>query len=167
MATYTASVLVGHSHPNHGGITPTHELFLSENDKPAWILVPHLPTSGFRNKIWIPTVENMLEDGLLMINALVLRDKDIRSSLMQFCKRLSSIKLYSIPVNDLRKIHARSRDVYEGMNVKMCLSIYEESTLKKQLKVLKEYPFEMEVCQTTFSRSQSMWAGKTVSKGTL
>jgi len=167
MATYTASVLVGHSHPNHGGITPTHELFLSENDQPAWILVPHLPTSEFRKKIWIPTVENMLEDGLLMISTLVLRNKDIRSSLMQFYKRLSSIRLYSIPVDDLRKIHARSRSVYEGINVKICFSIYEESTLKKQLKVLKEYPFEMEVCHTTFSRAHSMWTGKTVSKGTL
>jgi len=167
MATYTASILVGHSHPNHGGITPTHELFLSENSRPAWILVPHLPKSEFRDKIWIPSVEHMLEDGLLMINALVLRNKHIRSSLMQFCKRLSSVKLYSIPGDELSRIHARSRSEYEGINMKICLSMYEESTLKNQLKVLKGYPFEMEVCRTTFSRSQSMWTGKTLSKGTL
>lgn len=40
MAAYTAQALVGQAHPNHGGITPTHRLYLSENSRPAWILLP-------------------------------------------------------------------------------------------------------------------------------
>ena len=167
MATYTASILVGHSHPNHGGITPTHELFLSENSRPAWILIPHLPVGEIRKKIWIPSVENMLEDGLLMINALVLKNKNIRSSLTQFCKRISAVEIYSVPDIERRKIYKLSRKEYEGINIKLCLSVYEQSTLKKQLIVLKEYPIDMEVCGTTFSRSHSMWTGKTLGKGIL
>jgi hypothetical protein len=167
MATYTASILIGHSHPNHSGIIPTHELFLSENSRPAWILVPHMPTEEFRKKIWIPSVENMLEDALLMINAIVLGNKKIRSSLNQFCKRISAVEIYSVPDIERRKIYKLSRKEYEGINIKLCLSVYEQSTLKKQLIVLKEYPFEMEVCRTSFSRSHSMWTGKTLRKGIL
>jgi hypothetical protein len=40
MASFTAQILVGSAHPYNGGIIPTHFLFLSENDRPAWILVP-------------------------------------------------------------------------------------------------------------------------------
>lgn len=33
MATFTAQILVGSPHPNHGGINPTYSLFLSENSR--------------------------------------------------------------------------------------------------------------------------------------
>ena len=35
MATLTPQILVGIPHPNHGGINPSHFLFLSENNRPA------------------------------------------------------------------------------------------------------------------------------------
>jgi len=39
MATYTAQILIGEEHPNHGGLLPTSvtEMFLSENSIPAWL----------------------------------------------------------------------------------------------------------------------------------
>ncbi len=79
MATFTAQILVGSPHPNHGGINPTHSLFLSENSRPAWILVDPYPDSGPRNSriVWIPTLENMLEDALLMIAVYVCKDDGI------------------------------------------------------------------------------------------
>jgi hypothetical protein len=33
MATLTAQILVGGSHPNQGGINPSHYLFLSESSR--------------------------------------------------------------------------------------------------------------------------------------
>jgi len=49
-----------------------HYLFLSENSRAAWILVPQNVFRGFQPvrgpKItWIPTVENILEDALLVM----------------------------------------------------------------------------------------------------
>ncbi len=82
MATFTAHILVGHSHPNHGGISPSHALFLSENSRPTWILIPlGLPgsesTTGHNSITWVPTVEHMLEDALLMIAVHVLQERSI------------------------------------------------------------------------------------------
>ena len=33
MATLTAQILIGSEHPYHGGMGPSHQLFLSENDR--------------------------------------------------------------------------------------------------------------------------------------
>ncbi len=59
MATVTASILVGTVHQNDGGISPTHQLLLSENSRPAWSLFSM--DSAKRRAVWIPTVEDMLE----------------------------------------------------------------------------------------------------------
>lgn len=79
MATFTAHALVGQSHPNHAGILPTHRLYLSENSRPAWILLPEALSvrdgSAMESKvIWLSTLENMLEDGLLLIAVQALQD---------------------------------------------------------------------------------------------
>jgi len=79
MSAITAQILVGQAHPNLGGINPTHYLFLSENSRPVWILVPQnlweLESSINEKKVtWIPTVENLLEDALLMIGIHVLKN---------------------------------------------------------------------------------------------
>jgi hypothetical protein len=80
MASYTAQVLVGTADFWHGGIDPTHFLWLSENSRPAWVLEPAdgneggLPvrtsqaSSAHRRIVWVPsTVEHILGEGLLLI----------------------------------------------------------------------------------------------------
>jgi hypothetical protein len=57
MATTTATIFVGHSHQNGGGINPTHLIQFTENDRPALIL-SDMDGKNERNVI-IPTVENM------------------------------------------------------------------------------------------------------------
>jgi|TARA_B100001971_G_C18207592_1_gene548595 hypothetical protein len=39
MGSFTTQILVGSGDSNHGGIYPTHFMYLSENDRPAWILM--------------------------------------------------------------------------------------------------------------------------------
>ena len=38
MSSMTAQIAVGHPDMYHGGIRPTHVVWLSENDRPGWIL---------------------------------------------------------------------------------------------------------------------------------
>jgi len=45
MATMTAQILAGEEHPKRGGIKPTQNLFLSENNRPAWISYSRLSSS--------------------------------------------------------------------------------------------------------------------------
>ena len=74
MATWTAQILVGNSHPNHGGITAGYQLFLSENSRPCWEcfpIFPPRPGEVLKNEghtVWIPPgPESILECGLLMV----------------------------------------------------------------------------------------------------
>jgi hypothetical protein len=78
-------MLIGSSHPNHGGIVPTHELHLSENSRPAWLLSP---LGGHRADAiaWIPTVEDILEDGLLMAGLLAVGDARLREQALRVPK---------------------------------------------------------------------------------
>ncbi|WP_121661857.1 hypothetical protein [Metabacillus litoralis] len=74
MGTFTAQLLVGQAHPYEGGICGiTHTLQLSENGRPAWVLVSTNDEKDTKiTKItWIPTLEHMLEDALLMIGLYV------------------------------------------------------------------------------------------------
>ena len=75
MAAITATILVGTAHQNHGGIEPTHQLLLSENSRPAYSLFAM--HSSQPQTVWIPTVEDMLEDGLLMAGLLVVEDPEL------------------------------------------------------------------------------------------
>ncbi len=100
MATLTAQIIVGRAHPNHGGINPTHYLFFSENDRPAWVLVPE-NVFGKRplemeKTVWIPTVEHTLEDGLLMIALHILKDREIVNLTEEYFenKGIDRAKLY-------------------------------------------------------------------------
>jgi len=72
MASLIAQILIGCPHPNHDRINTTHYLFLSENDRPGWVLVDQNISQEDRSSLpkitWIPTVENMLEDALLMVS---------------------------------------------------------------------------------------------------
>ncbi|MFC1895623.1 hypothetical protein ACFL0Q_03030 [Thermodesulfobacteriota bacterium] len=81
MGTLTAQILVGYPHPNHDGINPTHFLFLSENDRPAWVMVNENVSeeggSGVGRITWIPTIDDMLEDAMLMIALHICKDREI------------------------------------------------------------------------------------------
>jgi hypothetical protein len=91
MAAMTAQLLVGHPDRHHGGIQPTHVVWLSENGSAAWILqevwrdIYGEPTGAAEDQepsqwtdgkiIWGPT-EHMLEDAILLVAVCVLRDAE-------------------------------------------------------------------------------------------
>lgn len=67
----TAQLLIGSAHPNDGGIKPKYYLFLSENGVARWTLIEanFSPQSKSSNPIiaqWIPTIDYMLEDAIVI-----------------------------------------------------------------------------------------------------
>lgn len=151
MATLTAQILIGTEHPFHDGINPTHFLFLSENDRPALILVEE--NIYFENKssqkiIWIPTVENMFEDALLMINFHVLKAKKLtdllddneldlnksHDTLYDFYKKLFQKK--KITQDELNALNIKIFKEYN--NAKLVISVLKESSLYRQINTIKK-----------------------------
>jgi len=107
MGTVTTLITVGHADRYHGGITPLYQLYLYENDVPHWVLtrrcncrdLEHLGIDIWvREAIWVPTVEHILEDGLLMIAAYIVKDEDICKLVNEYFKPINGIfYVYKVP----------------------------------------------------------------------
>jgi hypothetical protein len=159
MATLTAQVLIGSSHAYEGGINPTHQLFLSENSRPAWLLVQHsADTNKDTQRIkWIPTLENMFEDGLLMIALYVLEAKEIQQAAKQLFNwnYNAYVEVYDINAAGREQLYMMCRQLKQ--QYKIIVSIFEGSSIGRQLDVLLEYSMEVEVCRVGYVRRFNIW----------
>jgi hypothetical protein len=150
MATLTAQILVGTGHPYHDGINPTHALYLSENDRPAWILVdagviPH--EDQHRQRIvWIPSADHIVDDGLALIAAHVLRSKEVLRALGDpppAGEPYALVEKFSDP--ELDAMREATREASFG-NMKLVVTLLNESTINAHLETLASYPLESVVC---------------------
>jgi len=173
MATFTSQILIGQKHSYDGGIINiTHTLYLSENSRPAWILSP---TDGFKEKeqnplriTWIPTLENMLEDALVMIGLYVVKDKELIRLANQSFKQPNKdfVELYDdIQSEDLQTLYNRARMI-EGSH-KIILSVFQGSTILQQLPALIHYQNDIEVCKSVYKMEFSLWSRRFEESGEL
>ncbi len=171
MAEITASVLIGQPHSHSGGILPTHQLLLSENSKPALILfkLNGRPPKD-KKTIWIPTVENLLEDMLLMISIYVLQNPSLHQGFLNSLPSPNEepIALYALGAQTLDGFYQKNRDyLHKNHSFKIAVTAYAGSTLNRQLAKLKKYKMDMEICKTCFEKFYSLWEEKTVTRGKL
>lgn len=164
VGTCTAFMLVGESHPNHGGILPSHRLVLSENSRPAWTLSSF---DGEKPTVWIPTVEDMLEDGLLMVGLLVAQDPALMVAATAFRSDFRTrTELYDdIDETERRNLHALCRKVGPPTTLVVCS--LRGSIIAGQLDALADYHFHLEVCPTVYARSYSRWTNEVAVSGSL
>jgi hypothetical protein len=158
MASITAVMLVGEEDPYHGGICPTHELMLWENDRPMW----QLRTVGESKPSakWIPTVDHMLEDGILMACLLALQIPSVHAEALNFTSDFQDRAhlLKDISALDLASTYAACREV--GPSHKIVLTVLRESHLLHQLHMLRDYKMSVEVCVTQYARQCSEVTGE-------
>lgn len=162
MATMTAQIQVGQAHRYHGGINPTHYLFLSENSRPAWILVSQKSFNDGKEEseikndkvTWIPTLERMLEDALVMIAYYILKDSKVCRLVDKYVNSKSKnwVEVYEdIPENIREELYKACRS--KDNNYKMVVTVMGGSSLLGQLKVLQLYKMDLEVCTSIYSRN--------------
>jgi hypothetical protein len=160
-------MLVGSPDRYHPGINPTHELRLSENHRPAWILSP-LGGDQADRTVWIPTVEDMLEDGLLMAGLLAIGDARLREQASRAFRKpfTEQVEMYDdLDEVQRRELYAACREIGSDNMVALC--VLEGSTLAGQIGVLADYGVEVEVCCPIFKRGTSTWQGGTQVAGAL
>ncbi len=158
MGSANAFIMVGKSDPD--GLYPTHCLFLYENDKPAWVLTPVL-SKEYSKIIWIPTVEHMLEDALLMIGIYVLKDENLVSLAKKFFRNINRDRIWlydDIEKENLQRLREVCKEIIPKYNVKIIIAITLGSTILRQIGVLKDYKIECEVCITRFRRARDYWS---------
>jgi len=151
----TAQFLIGymdHLSEDRGGILPTHWLFLTENNRPALVLLTNSIFNGFHEQkgkeriVWIPSLENIMEDALLMIALYVLGDEQISSLARKYIKFIEDNR-----VEVYQDISEERRDeLYHACQLikdwrKIVLAVQEGSFLLKHLNKLENYRAEFEL----------------------
>jgi hypothetical protein len=158
MGSFTAQILVGEPHIYHGGIYPSHYLFLSENDRPAWTMVNQNIIDGHfdlkdlsevkkKRIVWIPTVEHMLEDALLMIVIHIIENQEVIDLAKTIYKDADAERVemycYTDPQRD--KLYKACRKIENWPKIVVTL-LRDSSITTTKMKILKKYSIAAEVC---------------------
>ena len=157
MATTTATIFIGHSHPNHGGISPSHLILLTENSRPTLTL---RAIDGSQEPITIiPTIENMVDDIYLMIAVYILNK--IKPSKPLFNEKGDS--MYDIFDEDTRKsLYKQTMIDLQKLNMKIVFNLLDGSNLIHQIEKIKQYPVDFEITKPYIVREYSPWQNKVV-----
>jgi hypothetical protein len=96
MRETTAEIWIGEDQSTdwmgtQGGINPSHLLLLRENSRPAWMLLPgnlydSEPPLIKASKVWNPTLENPVQDALLLFAVMGAKVPEVRAVFNEFEK---------------------------------------------------------------------------------
>ena len=162
MATWTAQILVGNSHPNHGGITAGYQLFLSENDRPCWECFPVFPPrpgevlKSEGHTVWIPPGPgSILECGLLMV-ALHCFDpmdrrpvnKELVSSAKSMSKKIMDkfVDMSILTDKQFKELYDMAKKIELNDSDKLIVTVLAGSSITGRLEELKKHKYDFEVC---------------------
>ena len=162
MATWTAQILVGNSHPNHGGITAGYQLFLSENDRPCWECFPIGPSPRgqvLKNEghaVWVPPgSESILECGLLMVALHCLDsvgpvtvNKELVSSAKSMSKKIMDkfVDMSILTDKQFKELYDMAKKIKINDSTKLIVTVLAGSSITGQIKELKKHKYDFEVC---------------------
>jgi hypothetical protein len=162
MATWTAQILVGNSHPNHGGITAGYQLFLSENDRPCWECFPIFPPrlgEVLKNEghtVWIPPGPgSILECGLLMValhcfDPMARRpvNKELVSSAKSMSKKIMDkfVDMSILTDKQFKELYDMAKKIELNDSDKLIVTVLAGSSITGRLKELKKHKYDSEVC---------------------
>ena len=162
MSSVTSMVYVGYGHPNDGGIHPIATIQLEEGSRPNFSIL-----FGGR-ALYIPTIENMLDDLIFMIAVEVIKSP---LAIQLFNQH------YIVGVNKEKKSASQNRRIqmYDDFNEASRLIIY--SALKATVKLpkviiclfkgselcnsainIQNYNLEFEICESIMGNQYSHWS---------
>ena len=161
MATWTAQILVGSGHPNHGGITAGYQLFLSENDRPCWECFPIFPPrlgEVLKNEghtVWIPHGPgSILECGLLMVAlhcfdpmARLPVNKELVSSAKSMSKKIMDkfVDMSILTDKQFKELYDMAKKIKINDSTKLIVTVLAGSSITGQIKELKKHKYDVEV----------------------
>jgi hypothetical protein len=170
MAAKTAQLLLGNPHPNDGGLTVIDTLTLSEGDRPAWTMRRTGPLQeGWRREVvWIPSLEHMLDDGLLMAAIHAFKSETVREKFLSFSDKLDAnrLEIYKdLSVEQRHELYRMCRELEDFP--KVVLAVYAGSSLITNIGTMAYYRMEYEVLMPVYTSSYSRWSQQTNTKGEL
>ena len=175
MGTVTATMLIGGTHPYHGGIIPSHMILFRENDCPILtliqfresvpetfgIVVEGVSTQG-RLASWVPrSWDDMLEDALLMVGIYVLGIPELVSRMEKIFRDITNVGISDLTKNEreVEEMRGILREHIGEYDIKIVLTIMEGSTVLRQIRKLEKYKVAFEICVSKFRRLRDYWKG--------
>ena len=163
---YTAQFLIGSSHTYHGGIRPTHILFLWEDKEdskyPVLCLKPifntcYYPEKGipleeaYFEKFWVCEHSTLLEDAMLMIGLFVLQNKELISLAEKHDKKLNSKSFvrFIYPYENRKIFYEKLKEI-SWECLKVSISVFFCSSLRRLFELKKYKDLEFEISITLF-----------------
>ena len=173
MASYSAQILIGKEHQNHGGLLPSsfQQMFLSENSIPNWSLYDNHNAKAIAT--WVPEKpETILEDAFLAVAYYIVREEWVVSLVGKHVPhdKLAAVNLgeaFSPDVLKEMRAACRKSKFESDHRTKLIIIAFDGSTVTQQLPVVAKYGFDCEVIAPKFYRSYSAWQEKVVEKGSL
>jgi hypothetical protein len=158
MATVTAHFLIGVNDPHHGGIVPHAQLFLFENDRPVYVLDWLTTNDKAKSFSWVPTLEHMLDDAMLMI-AVHFLDAFPFKDIARKGYRSKKGKPFEIYEDMDPKLH---EELLVAMRLlpdfpKLVITVLEGSSLREHVASIKKYSMDVELCFAGYKRNLSEW----------
>jgi hypothetical protein len=148
MATTTAVAVIGQSRPHTNGIDPAYILFLTESSRPALQLFKICGDGLRRVATWIPTVDNMIEDLVLMAGAFTGAQPELPDTLHAMIgASLERVEMYTLGDGHRAELYKLSKK--SPFRSKMVLTILEESSLVRQSGRICCYQMDCELCLST------------------
>ncbi len=147
MSATTAQILLGNSHPNDCGISPTHALYLHEGDRCSWSM-HEIDLADSRIKrlgVWAPIPEQIMADAILMAAFHAAGDEGFQEKLLSAFPDANKhrVESFELALTDRLEL----LDLVKKIPMpKMVVSIFQGSSLKDQTRLLAEFPFDCEVC---------------------
>lgn len=169
MATYSAQILIGTGHSNDGGISHGYKrLELNEGDSVTWIA-----NKNGRRYVWQPRdVNTVLEDGLLMVATLYMKNSTIGQALAESLldegdhSNFSRISLRDYADTDFTTAFEQLRaelntDTQQGQQqLKLIFTIFNGSILSRQLDQISSLGCDVEILTTAYLKEYSPWSDK-------
>lgn len=164
MATMTAQVLIGRSHPNDGGIIPEWMLQVSENSRPYFLLHNNVNMTGkpvpirkFRRYGWVPNLNHSIEDMLGMIALHIIEHPPLVSAINDHYPAMlrNHVEAYDTPAQILELLYKGIEDVKEWPI--LIISSYQNCHFSDAFSKLENYPIYYEICRTVDHRVYSQW----------
>jgi hypothetical protein len=156
MSATTAQILLGNSHPNDCGISPTHALYLHEGDRCSWSMheIDLADSRLKRLAVWTPDPTQILADAILMAAFHAVEDEEFREKLMSVFPDVKKHRIDSFELALTDRLELL--DMVKAIAMpKMVVSIFQGSSLKDQTRMLAEFPFDCEVCESVSYRIRS------------
>lgn len=168
MSVVTAQIVAGTADLYRGGVQPLHVLWFSEGgSRPSWMLEraglltymedEHPPG---RPVVLVPeTPETMLEDGMLLLACRGMEDEIVVAEAEETTPELLNsdfLDLTKHPHEELASLRGQLR--YSETPCQLTVILFHGCSLYEQLPTLEMYPFNLEVCTTTYSRQRTPWS---------